>query len=354
MEEKTEKATPKRRRDAREKEGSVVQSQEVNIAVSVLFSFLVFSMLASFMYQTLLHMLSESLRKIGTAFEGTVEFFTQQAIYIIEMCVMIAGPLMIIIGMIAILTTIVQTRGLFTMKPMKPKFGNLSPLKGIKRLFSLQSIISIVKGILEITVIIVIIYTQISGKMTEISTLTDVEPIQGTAYIAQVIFDTVMLICVLLVFIGAADYVFQWWQFEKKLRMSKQEIKDEYKQMEGDPQIKGRIKQKQREMAQRRMMDEVPSSDVVIRNPTHYAVALKYDEYLKTTGGAPCVVAKGQDRLALRIIEIAEANDVYIVENRPLARELFETVDIGQQIPSSFYAAVATIIAEMFKYKGIN
>lgn len=350
--EKTEKATPKRRRDAREKEGSVLQSNEVLIAVSVLGSFLVFSALASYMYQMLVKMLGESITLIGQQNENSIEFFTAKAVYIVQMCIMIAAPLMIIIAVIAVLTVIVQTKGLFSMKPLKPKFSNLSPLKGIKKMFSMQSIVSIVKGIIEITVIIVIIYLQLSSRMTEIGSLVNVEPIQGTVYIAETTFNIVMMISILLVFIGAGDFVFQWWQFEKKLKMSKQEIKDEYKQMEGDPQIKSKIKQKQREISQRRMMDEVPKSDVVIRNPTHFAVALKYDA--NNPIAAPRVVAKGQDSLAFRIIEIAQANNVYVVENRPLARELYEKVDIGKEIPPSFFSAVAVIISEMFSKKGIN
>ena len=151
----------------------------------------------------------------------------------------------------------------------------------------------------------------------------------------------------MLVFVAAADYVFQWWSFEKKLKMSKQEVKDEYKQLEGDPQIKGKIKRKQQEMAQQRMMQEVPSADVVVRNPTHYAVALKYDR--KVAYKAPVVVAKGTDALALRIVAVAQEHNVYITENRPLARGLYEAVDIGQEIPREFYTAVAEVLAMVYE-----
>ena len=187
--------------------------------------------------------------------------------------------------------------------------------------------------------------------MTEIVSLIDVDPIAAVAYIANTIFSIVMMMCIVFVFVAAGDYLFQWWQFEKNLRMSKQEIKDEYKQMEGDPQIKGKIKQKQREMAQRRMMDQVPGADVVVRNPTHYAVALKYD-IDSSAYSAPVVVAKGQDALALKIVDIAEKNEVYVTENRQLARALYDTVPLGSEIPSSLFTAVAVVISEMYNAKG--
>ena len=158
-----------------------------------------------------------------------------------------------------------------------------------------------------------------------------------------------MILCVIFVFVAAGDYLFQWWQFEKNLKMSKQEVKDEYKQTEGDPQVKGKIKQKQREMAQSRMMEQVPQSDVVVRNPTHYAVAIKYDPAVMF---APTVTAKGQDALALKIIKIADENGVYVTENRPLAKELYDTVPLGSPIPQSMYNVVAAIIAELYTIDG--
>ena len=220
-------------------------------------------------------------------------------------------------------------------------------------MFSAQSAVGILKGIIELSAIIFVVYGQIESRMTEIVSLADTEPIYAVAYIANTIFTIVMILCIIFVFVAAGDYLFQWYQFEKNLKMSKQEVKDEYKQTEGDPQIKGKIKQKQREMAQQRMMEQVPESDVVVRNPTHYAVALKYDTE-KSMYMAPYVVAKGQDALALKIVEIAEANGVYITENRPLARELYETVEIGHEIPSTMFQAVAIIISDMFNAKGIK
>ncbi len=350
-EEKTEKATPKKRRDAREKEGSVLQSNEVVTAVSVLGAFAALNVLGSFMFMNLRQSLIDGINAVGQEFVNDLNTYTNITISVIKTCVLTFIPLAVIIGFIVIISVMAQTKGLFTMKPLRFKLSKLNPLNGIKKLFSMQAVVSIIKGLIEFTAVVLVAYGQIESRMTEIISLIDTDPIYAFAYTANTIFSIVMLLCIIFVFVAAGDYLFQWWQFEKNLRMSKQEIKDEYKQMEGDPQIKGKIKQKQREMAQRRMMEDVPNADVVVRNPTHFAVALKYDISVNPNA-APVVVAKGQDALAFKIIEIAEKNDVYITENRQLARELYDKVPIGAEIPMSFFAAVAIIISEMYAAKG--
>ena len=161
----------------------------------------------------------------------------------------------------------------------------------------------------------------------------------------------VMKICLAFIAISVFDYFFQWWEFERQIKMSKQELKEEYKQMEGDPQIKGKIKEVQRRMAMSRMMQSVPQADVVIKNPTHFAVALKYD---LQNNEAPVLVAKGQDQLALRIIKEAEAHDVFVLENKPLARAIYATTDINREIPSEFYGTIAEILVYVYKIKNKN
>jgi flagellar biosynthetic protein FlhB len=167
-------------------------------------------------------------------------------------------------------------------------------------------------------------------------------------WVAKIVYNTIIKISVIMLIFGAADYLYQWWSYEREIMMTKQEVKDEYKRLEGDPHIRGRIKEIQRKMSLMRMMHKVPSADVVIKNPTHYAVALKYEPKKDI---APVVIAKGKDHVALKIIEIAEKNNVYITENRPLARGLYEAVDINQRIPEEFYKAVAEIIAFIYKLK---
>ena len=247
-----------------------------------------------------------------------------------------------------IIPTVAQTRGLFTMKALAPKFSRLNPLEGIKKLFSLQSVVGIVKGLIEVAVIGYLIYSEIADRMPIILSLMNAGLLQGIAYAGMSVYDMVMLICIMLVFVAAGDFLFQWWQFEKKLKMSKQEVKDEYKQMEGDPQVKSKIKQRQQQMAQQRMMQDVPTSDVVIRNPTHFAVALRYDQ---DKNRAPMVVAKGTDYLALKIVEIAERHDIYCKEDPPLARALYAQVNIGQEIPYELYDAVAEVLSVVYREK---
>lgn len=347
--EKTEKATPKKRKDAREKEGTVIQSREVSTAATVLGIFLVMMVLAQYMLKTILDVMYNSTATLTEA-SGEVEFFRQQGWLMAFNCLKILGPICAASVIFAVLPVMLQTKGLFNSKLLKPKFSRLSIINGVKRLFSIQSLMSVLKGLLILTVIGVVAYSKIMERVNQLGKLPDMEVIQGVVFIADSVFEIVITIVVLYIFIAAGDYVFQWWQYEKKLKMSKQEVKDEYKQIEGDPIIKSRIKQKQREIAMRRMMEEVPKADVVIRNPTHFAVALKYD--FTKAKSAPIVIAKGKDHLAQRIIEIAQKNQVEVTENRPLARTLYETVDIGQEIPVELYGVVAAILSPIFEKRG--
>lgn len=345
-EEKTEKATPKKRTDAR-KEGNVLQSKEIGVAVSVLGIFAFVRIIAEFMVNNLLSYFQRSFEELGT-YEVNTETIMPLFIELITVFVCVVGPVMAVAMVLGIIPTIAQTRGLFTMKAVKPKFSNLNPLSGIKKMFSMQAVVGILKGLIEVIVIGVMVYSEISDRLPVIVSMTDAGIMQGMAYTGLVIYDVVMTICILLVFVAAGDFLFQWWSFEKKLKMSKQEVKEEYKQTEGDPKIKGKIKQKQREMAQRRMMQDVPGADVVVRNPTHYAVALKYDQ---DKNKAPMVVAKGKDNLAMRIVRVAEENDVYCMENPPLARALYAQVELGHEIPYELYDAVAEVLTVVYKQK---
>lgn len=347
-EEKTEKATPRKRQDVR-KEGQVLQSREVVTAISVLGTFSLLSLLGKFMLVRLMDFTEKYISALGENRDITSEYVFQIAKDIIVLIAVVCGPIMIATGFIAIIATIVQTKGLFSTKSIKFKFSNLNPLKGIKRLFSLQTIISVLKGIIVISIISYIVYDKIVDKLSELSRLFNAEPIQGVAYLGSSVMDIVMAICILFAFVAAGDFLFQWWNFEKKIRMSKEEIKQEYKKLEGDPQIKQRIKQKQQLMAQQRMMSAVPTADVVIKNPTHYAVAIKYDI---NKDKAPVIVAKGKDFLALKIISIAEDNDVYVTENKPLAQLLYKEAEVGSYIPKDVYNAIAEILILVYNEKG--
>lgn len=345
-EEKTEKATPKKRRDAR-KEGDVLQSKEIITAASVLGIFSAMRLFMGFMTENILAFTASTFERVGTR-EVTVDSVPSFIVEWITIFVITVGPICAVAMLLGIIPTVAQTRGLFTMKALRPKFSRLNPLTGIKKLFSMQAFVGILKGLIEVTVIGYVVYSEVAARIPRFLGLMNAGVMQGMTYAVSSIFDLVMLICILLVFVAAGDFLFQWWQFEKKLKMSKQEIKEEYKQTEGDPQIKSKIKQKQQQMAMSRMMQEVPKADVVIRNPTHFAVALKYDQ---DHNRAPQVVAKGKDYIALRIVQIAEENDVYLVEDPPLARLLYSTVDVGREIPVELYNAVAEVLTVVYRAK---
>lgn len=345
-EDKTEKATPKKRQDQR-KEGNVLQSKEIVTAASVLGIFASMRLLIGFISEAMLSYSGSVFESVGNTIVST-DTIMPIFIDVITITVVCVGPLCLIAIALGIIPTIAQTRGLFTMKSTKLKFSRLNPLSGIKKLFSLQSIVGILKGLAEVIIISVVIYNEITDRMPKFIALMNAGVMQGITYAATTIFDMVMLICIMLVFVAAADFLFQWWQFEKNLKMSKQEVKEEYKQMEGDPQIKSKIKQRQQQMAQQRMMNDVPGADVVVRNPTHFAVALKYDQ---DKNNAPQVVAKGKDLVALRIVRIAEESGVMTIENPPLARSLYSTVDIGREIPAELYNAVAEVLTVVYREK---
>lgn len=259
---------------------------------------------------------------------------------------MSAMPLLLISGFVAIIFTIVQTKMLVT--PMKFKMDRMNPIQGFKRMFSMRGLFELAKSLIKICVIAYIIYTKFEERILTLPRLIDMEPMQALSYTGEFVMDIVTTTAGIFVFLAVVDYFYQWWDYEKNLRMSKDEIKEEYKQTEGDPQVKGRIKEKQRQMARSRMMAAVPGADVIVRNPTHFAVAIKYSP---DKSRAPMVVAKGADNVALRIVKIGEENGVTTVENKPLARALFEAVDIEQEIPEEFYQPVAEVLAFVYSLK---
>ncbi len=259
-----------------------------------------------------------------------------------------ALPLLLITGLVAVVVTMAQTRMLFSAKAFAFKGERLNPLKGLKKMVELRSWVELVKALLKIILLVVIIYLTLDEELLRLSRLMDMSPLAAMSTAGSLILDIVLAAGVIFAFLAAADYLFQWWQYEKNLRMSKHEIKDEYKQMEGDPQVKGRLRQLQQQRARRRMMQQVPTADVVIKNPTHFAVAIRYEQ---GKDQAPRVVAKGQDALAMRIIALAEEHAVHIEENPPLARALYATVKLEQQIPGEFYKAIAEILAFLYREK---
>mgnify|MGYP000991714888 FL=1 len=257
-------------------------------------------------------------------------------------------PLLLIGGLVSVVLTLAQTRLLFTTKTIQFKFSRLNPLQGIRKMFSLRALVELAKSLIKIAILCYIIYSNLYKKFLLLPRLMDMSVENAVSYLGDLIMSIVTASAAVFIFIAALDYLYQWWDYERSLRMSKEEIKEEYKETEGDPQVKGQIKERQRKMAQMRMMQNVPKADVVIRNPTHYAVAIKYDPEVNN---APVVLAKGADSLALRIIHEAEKHDIIITENKPLARALYESVEVDAEIPAEFYQAVAEVLVFVYNLR---
>ncbi|MCL2125448.1 MAG: flagellar biosynthesis protein FlhB [Oscillospiraceae bacterium] len=349
--EKTEKATAKKRKDAREK-GQVRHSTEVNTAFCCIVMFGLLFMIWPWFVERLADIFYEHLgaNSISQAGDGmtTTELMGVLARVLMNML----RTLFPILGaaMIAgIAVNVLQVGFLFTTKSLGMKLSRISPLSGFKRMFSLKTIVDLLKSILKIIILGYIAYNEFSKLIGGFPALVGHEIYLTFVEIMRTAFLIALKMCIAMVFIAAADFLYQWWKYEKDLRMTKQEVKDEYKMMEGDPKVKSRIRQKQRQMSAMRMMSRVPEADVVITNPTHYAVALKYDEAVSS---APVVVAKGADYIARKIKEIAIENNVEIVENKPLAQSLYMLCEVDDEIPADLYQAVADILVFVYRQKG--
>ena len=342
---KTEKATPKKRRDQR-KEGNVLQSKDVAGIVTLAGSFFALSILFGGTVKSISQFMVKYIELSGTVTDtsmGTVATLGDNFLVTLAKALL---PFLLICMVLGVLGSGVQTRFLFASKNFLPKFSRLNPLEGFKRLFSLQNIVELVKGILKLIILVALTYGILKSDMQNaIKTMYMDIPVSVTMTLSM-LSKLFFRILIAFVAIAALDYLYQWWNFERKMMMSKQEIKEEYKQTEGNPEIKGRIKNMQQQRARMRMMQAVPNADVIIRNPTHFAIALKYDI---EKDAAPIVLAKGQDELALRIIDVGEQNNVPVVENRPLARALYQDTEINREIPQEHYGAVAEILVYIYK-----
>lgn len=343
---KTEKATPKKRRDQR-KEGNVFQSKDVVTVLTLFGSFYILRLMFPKIYETVRSFMIQFLEFVGTVSDvnggqlGAVPMMVAKALVATILPVLLASVVLAILG------TGVQTRFLVSRKSVTPQLKRLNPLSGIKKLFSLQNVIELIKSILKIIILIAVIYNIVLEDMVQVVRTMDMDILMSGAFMLNMVMTLVLRICMAFIVIAALDFMYQWWEYERKLKMSKQEVKEEFKQTEGDPKIKSRIRNIQMQRARERMMQSVPGADVVIRNPTHFAVALKYDA--DAGYNAPVVLAKGQDELALRIVKVAEENGVAVVENPPLARGIYATTDLSQEIPQEYYGAVAEVLVYVYK-----
>lgn len=341
---KTEKATPKKREDVRKK-GQTAKSQEVVSALVFLAVFFTLSIAISHILEGIIGIFQESFRHyilLDVTWNTIIHIFVN---LLIELMIILL-PVFLAAFIAAVLANFLQVGVMITAEPLKMKGERINPINGAKRIFSMKAVVELVKSILKIAIIAAIVIVFLKNHLHELLELIYIAPQGIVQVIADFIVQMGLYSAIGLVAIGILDYFYQKFDFEKSIRMSKQEIKEEYKNIEGNPQIKSRIRQTQREMVRRRMLEEIPEADVVITNPTHYAVCLKYDE---AQNDAPVCVAKGVDYMAQKIKDIAREHDVMIVENKPLARALYAATDIGEAIPEEFFKAVAEILAYVYR-----
>lgn len=346
MSDKTEEPTPKKKKDAR-KQGNIAKSAEVNKAMTFIAILVVIYMMSG-------SIISELQGFIVNILSGDFSMtMNDNTIKILMFKVMmsfmkIVLPISLIIMVFGILGSLIQTGLFFSMESLKPKFSKLNPLTGLKNMFSMKAIVNLIKSMVVICIMIYLGYSFMSKNFEGIIKSGDIY----LPYLFNIVLDLIKSILTSITLavavVAALDYGYEKFSHKKGLKMTKQEVKEEYKQMEGDPHIKGKIKQKQRQMANQRMMQAVPSSTVIVTNPTHISIAIRYEQGKDTT---PIVVAKGADEVAFRIREIAKSHDIPIIENVPLARLIYKEVEIDQEIPEEMYKAVAEVLVAVYKIK---
>lgn len=345
-EERTEKATPKKRRESREK-GQVLKSTEVNTAIELLLMFSAIKIFGSGVFEKISLIIE---RFANAEYINQASFDQRAAVKVLGDTIFdifyIVSPFLLVAVLASVAANYLQIGFLYTTEPLKPDLNRLNPIEGFKRIFSMKALEELLKSIFKIALIGSVIYTEYQKKFVEIPQIIEMEVLYSAAYIFDAVLDIAYKSIFVLVIIAVADYFYQKYEYEKKLKMSKKEVLEEYKQTEGDPKIKSQIKKRQREMSTRRMMTKVPTADFVVTNPTHFAVAIRYDE---EHDKAPVVVAKGQDFLAQKIKKIAGEHNIDLVENKTLARSLYASCEIDQQIPPEFFKVVAEILAFVYK-----
>lgn len=348
--EKTEPATSKKLNDIR-KEGQVAKSKELITAVSLMSLFIILKIYLSKLGTGLIDVYTQVYNSISKVVDDsynglpirTAGSVMQQVI--IDMIKLVI-PILLVAIVIAILGNMLQQKWMVTAKPLQPKFSKISPISGFKRMFSVRQLVELIKSIAMISIIMIVVYNTVKSKMNILLTFYDVGLNTALSTIGSIIIDLGIKISAVFLIVGFADLFYQRIKFKNDNMMTKQEIKDEFKNTEGDPQVKGQIKRRMQEVSRRRMMQQLPEADVVITNPTHFAVALKYEP---DAGKAPVVITKGADYLAFQIKDKAKEYNIAIVENKPLARILYHNIDIGMEIPPELYQAVAEILAVVMR-----
>jgi flagellar biosynthetic protein FlhB len=344
MSEKTFQATPRRRQEARKK-GQIFKSTEIVSS----FMLLGFMAILKYWVPSMIYKMQALFTHVyGLPHEWTDISIASLMIDLLWIGLQIVGPIFIVGVLIALITNFLQVRSLFTLEPLKPQFSRISLVNGAKRMFGVRAWVELAKSLFKVIVIGYFLYATIRDNFEIFPAMARLTVGQGAILIGGLIVNLGWKIAIAFVLLSIFDYLYQWWDYEKNLKMSHEEIKQEYKQTEGNPQIKSEIKRKQRAMAMSRMMQDLKTADVVVTNPTHFAVALRYDP---KENAAPYIVAKGADHVALRIKELAKEYGIITMENKPLARALFAQAEIGQVVPADLYKAVAEVLAFVYRLK---
>ncbi len=343
---KTERATPKKREEAR-KRGQVVRSVEINSMLNVLICLIILKIFGEYIFKNIKSLSSYFWTNV-TTFSITPDTIGSFIFFVISKLFLITLPIFLSVFIIGILSNVLQFGFLITFEPLKPSFDKINPFRGLKRLFSKRVLFELGKSIIKILVISYIFYSTLKKIFNEIfmTPLMDIETY--LTFAADIVFKLGIKITIAFIIFSILDYIYQKYEYEDNLMMSKQEVKDELKQLEGDPLIKARIRNIQREMARRRMISEIPQADVVITNPNHIAIAVRYKE---GEDNAPKIIAKGINLMAEKIKDIARKYGIIIIENPPLARTLIK-LEIGWEIPPELFQAMAEILAFVYQAKG--
>jgi flagellar biosynthetic protein FlhB len=344
MGEKTEAATPRRRQEARD-EGQVVRSSDLNSALLLLGAVLLLGVFSTRMFHGMRSLVAAMLSGSGDGVTDVGRLVGQSA----QIAAQLAAPVMLGLLALSITSGLIQSGFLFTGKPLMPQFSRISPMRGIQQILSMRGVVKLAMNLLKVSLVLAIAASFIAMDSRKIMSLMGLTAEPLVAAMSSLVWQLALKVALLLLVLGLLDYAYHRWQQEKDMRMSKQEVKEEFKRMEGDPLIKQRRAKVARQIAMQRVQRDVPKADVVVTNPTHFAIALRYEG---SKMSAPKVIAKGADFMALRIRQVAAAHGVPIVERPPLARALYAAVEVGQQIPPEHYTAVAEILAYVYRING--
>ena len=350
--EKTEVPTAKKLNDAR-KEGQVAKSKEIITALMLLALFVVIKFYIGNLGQQMIECFSEFYDLFGKIISNSeygmrmVDATGVVSLGLTTVLNMIV-PFIALAVVIAILGNALQQKWMVTTKPLQPKLSKISPISGLKRMFNVKQLFEVGKSVAMIAVMSYVIYTTVKDKLGVLYTFYNISLYEALEIVGDIIVDLGIKISAVFLVIGFVDLIYQRHKFKEDMKMTKQEVKDEFKNTEGDPQVKGQIRRRMQQVSRRRMMEALPQADVVITNPTHFAVALKYEA---NKGQAPVVIAKGADYLAFDIKAKAKEYGIEIVENKPLARILYNNVEIGAQIPPELYQEVAEVLAFVYSLK---